>query len=151
MTSLPPISVLSRAPALSVRQPWAELILERQKQIEVRSWSTRHRGPLWLHAGRTPDPDAAQFFGLGELPLGCFVGLIEVMDIVPFDPDHWHKWRAHHLSPGPWRAGLFAWMIENPIRLKRPVRAAGQTGLFAVAPDILEMNLASLIETQNPV
>ncbi|WP_084604451.1 ASCH domain-containing protein [Desulfonatronum thioautotrophicum] len=37
--------------ALSIRQPWVELILPGHKTIEVRSWPTRHRGPLWLHAG----------------------------------------------------------------------------------------------------
>jgi hypothetical protein len=150
LTSLPPIPTLSHAPALSVKQPWAELILDRRKQVEIRSWSSRHRGPLWLHTGRAPDLDAAQFFGLGVLPLGCFVGLVEVLDIVPLDPDRWHAWRPQHLSPGSWRAGLFGWMIANPIRLRRPVPAAGQTGLFAVTPQILEMNLASLIATEDP-
>jgi hypothetical protein len=82
------------------------------------------------------------------LPLGAFVGIIEVIDIMPFDPDRWQKWRADHMSPGPWQAGLFAWMIANPLRLKRPVPAAGQQGLFTISPHILETNLASLTETQ---
>lgn len=146
MTTLPPIPVLSRAPGLSVKQPWAELILRRRKQIEVRSWSSQYRGPLWLHTGRNPDLDAMQHFSLGELPFGAFVGIVEVADIVPFDLDRWQKWHTDHLTPGPWRAGLFAWMIANPVRLKRPVPAAGQTGLFPISPNALEMNLASLIE-----
>ena len=148
MSKLPPISVLSRAPALSIKQPWAELILRGRKHIEVRSWSSRYRGPLWLHTGRASDADAAQYFGLGELPLGAFVGIIEVVDIVPLDPERWQKWRTDHMSPGPWRAGLFAWMIANPVRLKRPIPAAGQKGLFAVPPHVLEPNLVSLTETQ---
>jgi ASCH domain-containing protein len=41
--------VSSNAPrlALSVRQPWAELILTGRKKIELRTWTTDHRGPLW--------------------------------------------------------------------------------------------------------
>jgi len=55
---LPPLSVLSRAPALSIKQPWAELILRGRKQIEVRSWSTAYRGFVWLHTGRSRDTAA---------------------------------------------------------------------------------------------
>ncbi|WP_459939205.1 ASCH domain-containing protein [Desulfonatronum parangueonense] len=39
--------------ALSIRHPWVELILLGRKTIEVGSGTTRHRGPLWLHAGMT--------------------------------------------------------------------------------------------------
>lgn len=37
--------------ALTVRQPWASLIALGTKRIETRSWSTRYRGPLAIHAG----------------------------------------------------------------------------------------------------
>lgn len=37
--------------ALTVRQPWASLIAAGVKTIETRSWSTRYRGPLAIHAG----------------------------------------------------------------------------------------------------
>ena len=38
--------------ALSVTQPWATLIATGQKQIETRSWGTRYRGPLYIHAAK---------------------------------------------------------------------------------------------------
>ena len=38
--------------AISVRQPWAYLILQRGKNVENRTWSTDYRGPLLIHAGR---------------------------------------------------------------------------------------------------
>ena len=148
---LPPIPALSQAPALSIKQPWAELILRRRKHIEVRGWSTPYSGFLWLQTCRLFDADAAQYFALGELPLGAFVGLIEVIDIVQFDPERWQQWRTDHLSPGSWRPGLFAWLIANPSRLTKPVPASGQQGLFAVSPDVLQRNLASLTEGQRPL
>ena len=37
--------------ALTIRQPWASLIAAGVKTIETRSWSTRYRGPLAIHAG----------------------------------------------------------------------------------------------------
>jgi hypothetical protein len=38
--------------ALSIRQPWAHLIVAGIKQIENRTWTTRYRGPLLIHAGQ---------------------------------------------------------------------------------------------------
>ena len=43
--------------ALSIRQPWAELILQSRKTIELRSWDTDYRGYLWLHTGKGAAPD----------------------------------------------------------------------------------------------
>jgi hypothetical protein len=36
--------------ALSIRQPWASLILLAGKDIENRTWETRLRGPILIHA-----------------------------------------------------------------------------------------------------
>ena len=41
---------LQRLPALSVRQPWAWLIVNGVKDIENRLWRTHHRGPSLIHA-----------------------------------------------------------------------------------------------------
>lgn len=38
--------------ALSIRQPWAWLIVNGLKDIENRSWSTRYVGPLLIHASK---------------------------------------------------------------------------------------------------
>jgi len=38
--------------ALTIRQPWASLISLGVKTIETRSWSTKYRGPLAIHAGK---------------------------------------------------------------------------------------------------
>ena len=43
---------------LSVRQPWAWLIVYGGKDIENRSWRTPYRGPLLIHAGKRIDQDA---------------------------------------------------------------------------------------------
>lgn len=40
--------------ALTIRQPWASLIAAGVKTIETRSWSTKYRGPLAIHAGKSP-------------------------------------------------------------------------------------------------
>lgn len=88
--------------ALTVRQPWASLIALGVKTIETRSWSTRYRGPLAVHAGKArPDlcwegggyaiaaDDDGRFMYRGHLgarsslPLGAVVAVVDLIDVVP--------------------------------------------------------------------
>ena len=41
--------------ALSLKQPWATLVVAGLKSIEVRKWATSIRGRIYIHAARTPD------------------------------------------------------------------------------------------------
>lgn len=45
------------AVALSIKQPWAWLIVNGHKDIENRDWLTKFRGPIAIHAGKTIDVD----------------------------------------------------------------------------------------------
>jgi hypothetical protein len=36
--------------ALTIRQPFPELILRKRKPFEIRSWTTNYRGPLLIHS-----------------------------------------------------------------------------------------------------
>jgi hypothetical protein len=37
--------------AITILQPWASLIACNAKQIEIRSWATKYRGEIAIHAG----------------------------------------------------------------------------------------------------
>lgn len=69
--------------AISIRQPWAELILRREKSAEFRLWRLPERywnQWLWLHTpavmGRKEKEAASRIFGPLTLPLGGFVGRV---------------------------------------------------------------------------
>lgn len=73
--------------ALSVRQPWAELIMLDEKQIEYRNYPTDVRGIVYIYASATryPAEDELEMkseFGLDldSLPRGVIVGTVEVYD-----------------------------------------------------------------------
>ncbi|WP_090371383.1 ASCH domain-containing protein [Nitrosospira sp. Nl5] len=70
-------------PALSVQQPWAELIITGCKSIEIRSWQTDYRGPLWIHAGRKENPEPERQFE----QIGLTRGLL-------LDACFWWRWCA---------------------------------------------------------
>jgi hypothetical protein len=50
-------------------QPWAWLIVRRLKPIENRTWSTRFRGPVLIHAGLKIDRDAEADLRAGRHPV----------------------------------------------------------------------------------
>ena len=55
--------------ALSIRQPWAWLIVNGHKDIENRSWPTRFRGTVLIHAAKgmtTAEYNDAYLFALDQ-------------------------------------------------------------------------------------
>ncbi|MBR0945251.1 MULTISPECIES: ASCH domain-containing protein [Bradyrhizobium] len=120
------------APALSVRQPWADLIVSGQKSLEIREWADSYRGLLWIHASGTVDEAAAKHFRLGPLFAGGLIGQVELVDIMPLNPARWETWRSRHKVPGPMSFGAVAFVLENPRRLKQPIPFKGRLKLFPV-------------------
>ncbi|WP_241559678.1 ASCH domain-containing protein [Hydrogenophaga sp. NH-16] len=94
-------------PALSIRQPWAWLIVNGHKDIENRDWSTPFRGRFLVHAGQTltrPQYEdvVTQLLLAGiqiSLPpfedlreqCGGFVGWSRVVDCVREHPSGWKE------------------------------------------------------------
>jgi len=125
--------------ALSIRQPWAWLIVNGYKTIENRTWRTSYRGPLLIHAGKTIDREGLRWLlenveepltpdELRELEtVGVVIGQVDVVDctLSPQGDDcEWH-------NPGDW-----AWVLRNPQVLLEPIPAKGRLGLFDIDIDI---------------
>ena len=125
-------------PALSVRQPWAELILRGEKQIEVRTWATNYRGWVWLHTGKERPDDNEIDKRYGKLFRGGYVGLFLLNSILSFDREKWDEWKEQHLNTGEYKSGTFAWIIEATVRFPVPIPAPGQLNLFYPGEAMLE-------------
>jgi len=117
--------------AISIRQPWAWLIVHGGKDIENRSWETAYRGPLLIHAARTmiaDDYDTCYHFCLfNDLPtpppfhffyphLGGVVGAALLVDCV-------------QESASPWFMGEWGFVLtqQEPIDF---YQCKGQLGIF---------------------
>jgi len=117
---------------LTVWQPWAELIVMGVKDVENRSWPTRHRGPILIHAAsrmRASDLGVlAEEYGIeldrSALELGAVLGAVDVVECRREVTSPWHH------------AGACGWYLANPRRLPEPIRYKGQLRLFDV-PDRL--------------
>src|SRR5712692_3895082 len=76
---------------LSLRQPWAWLVVNGYKDIENRSWRTNHRGALLIHASSTTTTLQADLRRVkneyavdvpANLKFGGVVGIVDVVDCV---------------------------------------------------------------------
>jgi len=109
--------------AITIHQPWAELIVRGEKDVENRSWRTHHRGPLLIHAGARADdasfaehgvPDAAERSGI--------IGVVELVECTQERTSRWHQ------------EGSWGWYLTGARRFKKPIPLKGRRGLFEV-PD----------------
>ena len=75
--------------ALSVRQPWAELIISGRKQYEVRSWKPPVLGRILIHASARMEAESALRAGLDpqQLATGALLGTVEVTGWLPVTTD----------------------------------------------------------------
>jgi hypothetical protein len=123
-------------PALSVQQPWAELIISGRKQIEIRNWSTNYRGDCWLHTGKKRNPELEKIFSIEDPFTGGFLGIIRLNLIITMDKQRWEMMRERHLVPGTFIPGMYGWVFSNARRFIQPVLGLGQLRLFYPDKDI---------------
>ena len=94
---------------LSVKQPWAALLVAGVKTIEVRTWPTTVRGPVLIHAGKKAD-DREEGWALVSTPelaiatqqLGGVIGVADLFGCIGYRTlDSFVADRAkHHNEPG---------------------------------------------------
>lgn len=114
--------------ALSIKQPWAWLIINGHKMIENRDWPTRFRGKILIHTGKTINKDGYEWVAgnfpdiplspLASLECGGIVGEAEVVDCISD-------------SPSPWFFGKYGFILMNAKQVPfRPYK--GRLGFFEV-------------------
>lgn len=108
---------------LSIRQPWAHLIVTGLKRIENRTWNTDYRGPLLIHASQRFDSSFqptsfGQLERLKDEPRGAIIGRVDLIDVVTESSD-------------PSFEGPFGFVLRNPKPI-RPHPMKGRLGLFDI-------------------
>lgn len=121
--------------ALTVCQPFAELIAMREKPIENRDWPTRYRRPLAIHAGKSRQwMENGDEVAYPRMSFGAVVAIATLHDCVTIanlPPDL----RAHEHAKGPW-----CWILTDVRRLLTPVPWRGAQGLWDLPEGLSEMN-----------
>ena len=128
--------------ALTVCQPFASAIIKGLKKIEFRTWSTRYRGDLLIHAGSSDEwikelriIEKLKHFGYDGKKVLCFYSELE-----PFEnlPKGVIIGKVNFIGSIPHPAGGRdkKWIFETPLEFKVPIPWRGMPGLFEV-PDFV--------------
>jgi len=143
--------------ALSLRQPWADLVMQGKKTLELRTWSVSYRGPLVIHASQTVDEQACRAHDLDpdSMTIGALIGMVDVLNIVRLDEQAFQARQADHLGSGYFklpREGetLFGWELGNPRELSRPVPFRGRMNLFNVPDELLDIESQKIADPLSP-
>lgn len=127
----------SSLPALSLRQPWAWAILHAGKTIENRTWATRYRGRIRIHAAKTWDNGGTAFIHhlTGQILeedafhragwLGAYLGEVSLIGC------HWlDQWQPERPGDAAWAFGPVCWELHAPEAYPEPIPGRGYPGLY---------------------
>jgi hypothetical protein len=130
------INKVNEMKTLSIKQPWSTLIVMGLKNVENRTWKTKYRGKVLIHAPSSIDytdrqfdwcrpftieqynlvddmlhhTDTVQSF-IRRQPLSAIIGEVDIIDITQF---HDSPWAEHHPL-------VYNWILENPVRYDKPI------------------------------
>ena len=128
---------------LSVRQPWAYLIVAGHKDIENRKWYTNHRGPLLIHASQAMEPDDfpmqrewIETCGIvipEDLPRGAIVGSATLAHV-----DCGNGYQGDGLAcTSPWFEGPYGFHMADAVEFAESIPCRGQLGIRDVNDSLM--------------
>ncbi len=125
--------------ALSIRQPWVEMILSGQKRVEMREWKPhdKYRRPFLIHAARVLDWRSVRLFGFEDalqLPRGGVVGAARVVDVFELDKERWRSELVGHWVVRQRRTPQYGLLLDDVVRFPKLLGCGGGVGFFP-APD----------------
>lgn len=100
--------------AISLKQPWANLIADGKKTIETRKWATKYRGDLVICSSLKPEIK----------PYGCALCVVELYDIKPMKDKH-EKAAGIKVYEG-----AYSWFLRNLRKIDPVFPVQGQLGVY---------------------
>ncbi len=114
--------------ALSLKQPFAELILQGKKKIEIRKWNTKFRGEFLIHASKIPDKKAMEKFNFKNLPLGEILGKATLVNVKKYSSqEEFGKDYEKHLATSEY--GNCGFVLDKVQRIE-PIECNGALGFW---------------------
>ena len=120
---------------LTIKQPWATLIMQGYKRFEFRSWQTKYRGDLLIHAGKGIDKEAIkrlEKYLPKELLTGKILGKVTLVDCIKMSPKF--KERLLKENKDIYAKSSFqenyGWQMDNVQVFKEPIETKGHLILW---------------------
>ena len=132
---------------LTVKNPYAFLIVTGFKKYEIRSWSTNYRGPLYIHSAKVPvksDYDENTINGVKKLCLkhirkldymsthGSIIGKVNLVNILKIDDEISRSQAGIDGCCSIDENDKYAWVLENPEVANLTIPVKGQLGIWSL-------------------
>ena len=137
---------------ITLKQPWATLLVRGQKLIETRSWTPKCLGPILVHASAKFDkadkerckkyPFNLFISDANELPLGAIIGMVNIDAVFKSETiktvDHFNNPGVHagveitktEAAFGDYSPNRYGWLCSNAAEFPDPIPAKGQLGIW---------------------
>lgn len=120
---------------LTIKQPWATLIMQGYKRFEFRSWQTKYRGDLLIHAGKGIDKEAIkrlEKYLPEELPTGKILGKVTLVDCIKMSPEFKEELLKENrdiYTKSSFQEN-YGWQMDNVQVFKELIEAKGHLSLW---------------------
>ena len=119
---------------LSICQPFAELIIQNKKTIELRTWNTKIRGEFLVHAPIKIRKEVYEKLKIKKkLTTGAIIGKVELWDIKKYETlKEIQIDKKKHYSSTTSHEKIFGFILKNAKPFRIPIPWKGQLGFFDV-------------------
>lgn len=119
--------------ALTIKEPWASLIVNGYKKYEFRSWKTNYRGKILIHAGMSIEKDMLgniKDYNI-EINKGAIIGEADLADCILVNEEFDEELRnIDEIVYGNNHINNYAWKLENIKKYDKPIPIKGKLGLW---------------------
>lgn len=124
---------------LSIKEPFATLIKDKEKKIETRSWKTNYRGELYIHASLTKYKNESMdkfyidsLIKNKKLNYGYIICKCKLVDYIKIDKTFQEKISKNkkEYKLGDYKEGRYAWILEDIEKLSEPIKAKGKLNIW---------------------
>jgi activating signal cointegrator 1 len=135
--------------AISLLQPWASFVVKGLKRFETRTWDTKYRGLLLIHASKGKSEPSRMLCKMGTdahliedyntLPFGAIIGAVELVETYKTDfilekcmISDYNPPQSLEAQLGDYSPNRFGWYLKNPIVFDKPIPLKGNLGIWNV-------------------
>lgn len=119
---------------LTIKEPWASLIINGYKKYEFRSWKTNYRGKILIHAGMSLERDNAKKFEEYNIDYSCgeIIGEAVIVDCI-FVTEEFNN-ELKKINPlvygNSGHVEKYAWKLDNIVKYSEKIKIKGKLGLW---------------------
>jgi hypothetical protein len=122
---------------ITIKQPYAWLVVNGVKDVENRTWVTNYRGPILIHAAKVVDVDGHAWLkhhgvivpAIPKLVKGAIIGRAYLHRCTRYVTSQWHE------------KGQYGFYMRDPEQFETPIPYRGQLGIFEVTAEQLRAAL----------